>query len=70
MEDREAMKARVRELAARVWDVPAIEARYRRLLQDGIAPRRLDPAAVVSARSTILDRVQRRAEEYEYLGHN
>ena len=70
MENREGMKARVQELAARVWDVPAIEARYRKLLQDGIAPRRLDPAAVVSAQAGILDRVQRRAEEYEYLGHN
>jgi hypothetical protein len=70
MEDRDGMKARVQELAARVWDVPAIEARYRRLLQDGIAPRRLDPAAVVSAQAVILDRVQRRAEEYEYLGHS
>jgi hypothetical protein len=64
------MKARVQALAARAWDVPAIEARYRRLLQDGIAPRRLDPAAVVAAQADILDRVQRRAEEYEYLGHN
>ena len=64
------MKARVQALAARAWDVPAIEVRYRRLLQDGIAPRRLDPAAVVAAQADILDRVQRRAEEYEYLGHN
>jgi len=64
------MKARVQELAARVWDVPAIEARYRRLLQDGIAPRRLDPAALIAAQAGILDQVQRRAEEYEYLGHN
>jgi hypothetical protein len=70
MDDRDVMKTRVRDLAARVWDVPAIEARYRRLLQDGIAPRRLDPAAVVAAQAAILDRVQRRAEEYEYLGHN
>jgi hypothetical protein len=70
MDDRDVMKTRVRDLAARVWDVPAIEARYRRLLQGGIAPRRLDPAAVVAAQAAILDRVQRRAEEYEYLGHN
>ena len=70
MLDRDALKARVRELAARAWDVPAIEARHRKLLQDGIAPRRLDPAAGVAAQAAILDRVQRRAEEYEYLGHN
>ena len=70
MEARETMQARVRELAARAWDVPAIGARYRALLLDGIPPRRLDPAAVVAAKAVILDRVQRRAEEYEYLGHN
>ena len=70
MEDREGMKARVQELASRDWSVAAIEARYRKLLQDGIAPRRLDPAAVIAAQSVTLDRVQRRAEEYEYLGHN
>jgi len=70
MEDRKGMKARVQELASRDWSVAAIEARYRKLLQDGIAPRRLDPAAVVAAQAGILDRVQRRAEEYEYLGHN
>lgn len=70
MDEREAVKARVQELAARDWNVAAIEARYRKLLQDGIAPRRLDRAVVVSAQAVILDRVQRRAEEYEYLGHN
>ena len=70
MDEREALKARVQELAARDWNVAAIEARYRTLLQDGIAPRRLDRAAVVSAQAVILNWVQRRAEEYEYLGHN
>jgi hypothetical protein len=70
MDEREAVKARVQELAARDWNVAAIEARYRKLLQDGIAPRRLDRAAVIAARPLILDRVQCRAEEYEYLCHN
>jgi hypothetical protein len=70
MDEREALKARVQELAARDWGVAAIEARYRRLLQDGIAPRRLDPAAVAAAKTSILDRMQLRAEEYEYLGHS
>ena len=62
MENREGMKARVQELAARVWDVPAIEARYRRLLQDGIAPRRLDPAALIAAQAGILDVAPQRAQ--------
>jgi hypothetical protein len=70
MNGRDAVKVRVRELAARAWDIPTIQARYRRLLQDGIVPRRLDPAALVAAKASALDRVQHRAEEYEYLGHN
>jgi hypothetical protein len=70
MADIEHLKARVEALAARHWDLPAIEARYRRLLLEGIAPRAIDPRAVVACRTEILDRLQRRAEEYEYLGHN
>jgi hypothetical protein len=70
MNGRDAVKVRVRELAARAWDIPTLQARYRRLLQDGIAPRRLDHSVVIAAKPAILDRVQRRAEEYEYLGHN
>lgn len=31
MADYEALKIRVQELAERVWDVPAIEARYKEL---------------------------------------
>lgn len=70
MADHERMKARVQELAERTWDLPGIEARYRRLLLDGISPKLLDAGALVARRAEILDRIQRRAEEYEYLGHN
>ena len=35
MADYEALKTRVQELAARVWDVPAIEARYKKLAVEG-----------------------------------
>lgn len=70
MADVVALKLRVQELAGRTWDLPAIQARYRRLLMEGIAPRPLDPQALLSRSREILDRVQSRAEEYEYLGHN
>ena len=69
MTECEQMRERVRELAARVWDVPAIAARYGKLLAQGIPRTLRDPAS--SARTPeILARVQRKAEEYEYLGHN
>ncbi len=69
MPDRDLVQARVRELAGRDWDLGSIEARYRTLLTEGI-PRRLDRQVVLSRRAEILDRVQRRAEEYEYLTHS
>jgi len=69
MPDRDLVQARVRELAGRDWDLGSIEARYRTLLAEGIS-RRLDRQVVLSRRAELLDRVQRRAEEYEYLTHS
>jgi hypothetical protein len=69
MPDRDLVQARVRELAGRDWDLGSIEARYRTLLAEGI-PRRLDRQVVLSRQGELLDRVQRRAEEYEYLTHS
>ena len=63
-------RERVHELAARAWDVRAFEARYRTLLAEGISRVALDPETLVAQARTILDRIQRKAEEYEYLGHN
>jgi len=70
MTDIQKLKTRVAELAARRWNLPGIEARYRRLLLEGISPRRLDPATLGARRTELLGRVQTRAEEYEYLGHS
>jgi len=61
---------RVRDLAVRAWDVPGIVARYRRLLVDGIPRKDLDVSGILTRTQEILDRVQWKAEEYEYLGHN
>ncbi len=69
MTDREALRARLEELAARDWDVSAIEARFDKLCREGI-PRRPLAKADSAERAKILDRVQRRAEEYCYLLRN
>jgi C_GCAxxG_C_C family probable redox protein len=69
MTDREALRARLEELAARDWDVAAIEARFDKLCREGI-PRRPLAKADSAERAEILDRVQRRAEEYCYLLRN
>lgn len=70
MPDYAALKKRVDELAARQWDTPAIEARVRRLAKDGIPRKKLDPKEVLADRQQILDRVQLRAEEYNFILKN
>lgn len=70
MADYGALKARVQELADRKWDVAAIEARARKLVAEGIPRKELDRAEVLANRQQILDRVQRRAEEYNLIARN
>jgi len=70
MADSEALRARVQELAERTWDAPALEARIRKLSRDGIPRRRLDPQEMRANKAPILNRVQRRAEEYNFILKN
>jgi C_GCAxxG_C_C family probable redox protein len=70
MADYDALRARVQELAARQWDVPALEARIRKLSKDGIPRKMLDPKELRANREQVLDRVQRHAEEYNFILKN
>ena len=70
MADYDVLKAKVQELAARDWDMRAIEARYRRLAKEGIAKEPRAPAEILANRQQILDRVQRLGEEYNYFARN
>jgi len=70
MADYEALKAKVQELAERDWDVPAIVARWKRLLAEGISKKTLDRDEILAHKQEILDRVQRRGEEYNFLARN
>ena len=70
MADHSALKAKVQELANRDWDEPAIEARCRKLLEDGIPRKDLDPQYLLANKQQILDRVQKRAEEYNFFARN
>jgi C_GCAxxG_C_C family probable redox protein len=70
MADYEALRARVQELADRRWDMPALEARIRKLSRDGILRKKLDPKEMPANREQILDRVQRQAEEYNLILKN
>jgi len=69
MADYKALQARVHELAERDWDIPAIEARVKKLAA-GIPRKRLDREEILANKQQILDRVQRRAEEYNLLARN
>jgi C_GCAxxG_C_C family probable redox protein len=70
MADYEALKARVQELAEKEWDVPTIEARYKKLATEGIPKKALNRAEILANIQQILDRVQRRGEEYNFLARN
>ena len=70
MADDEVLKARVQELADKVWDVPAIEDRLKKLAREGIPRKTLPADEILANKQQVLERVQRRAEEYEYLSHN
>jgi C_GCAxxG_C_C family probable redox protein len=64
------LKIKVQELAERNWDRPAIEARYQKLAAEGIPRKTLDREEILAHKEEILDRVQRRAEEYNFLACN
>ena len=70
MADDAALKKRADELGNRVWDVAGLEARIRKLSAEGIPHKSLDPKDIVARKQEILDRVQRRAEEYNFILKN
>jgi C_GCAxxG_C_C family probable redox protein len=70
MADYEALKAKVDELAERAWDVAAIEARVKKMVKEGIPKKKLDPKKILASKEQILDRVQVRAEEYNFFFKN
>jgi C_GCAxxG_C_C family probable redox protein len=70
MADYEALKKRVQELAERVWDVQAIEARVKKLSEKGIPKKKLDLKKILANKEQILDRIQLRAEEHNFILKN
>jgi C_GCAxxG_C_C family probable redox protein len=70
MADNAALRAKVTELEIRKWDDKALEARIRYLMEKGIQRKKLDPKELKAHKKEILDRVQLRAEEYNYILKN
>jgi len=70
MTDYAALKKKVDELAEREWDVAGIQARVNKMVAEGIPRKKLDPKEMRANKEEILDRVQRRAEEYNFVLKN
>jgi C_GCAxxG_C_C family probable redox protein len=70
MADNAALKKKADELGERVWDVAGLEARIRKFSAEGIPRKQLDPKDMLGRKQEILDRVQRRAEEYNFILKN
>jgi C_GCAxxG_C_C family probable redox protein len=64
------LHARLEELAERKWNMPAIEARCRIITDRGIPKRQLSRDSIIAEKQQILNRVQRRAEEYNFFAGN
>jgi C_GCAxxG_C_C family probable redox protein len=70
MADYEILNAKLQELAIRDWDDAAIIARIKNLSENDIPKKVLDPQELLAKKNEILDRVQLRAEEYNYMLKN
>ena len=70
MADYEALKARVQELAEKPWDALTIGAWFKKLSAEGITKKKLDRDEILANKQQILARVQRKAEECNFLSHS
>ncbi len=70
MVDNAALRIRADALGERVWDVAGLQAKIRKLSSEGIPRKNLDPREMLAKKREILDRVQRRAEEYNFILKN
>lgn len=65
-----SLKDKVKELEERSWNLIDIEESFKKLAREGIPEKVLNPNQIISHKQEILNRVQLRGEEYEYLSHS
>ena len=70
MADYEALKKKVQELAGKTWDVEPIKAWFSKLDEEGIPRKTLLHKEIIASKEEVLERVQRKGEECEFLCHN
>jgi C_GCAxxG_C_C family probable redox protein len=68
--DYKYLKTKVQALAKGPIDRHAVEVKMRKLSTDGFPIQEADVMEMTARREEILDRVQKRAEEYEQVGHS
>ncbi len=70
MADYEALKKRVEELAEKTWNAGAIKAWFNKLGKEDIPRKTPLRREIIARKEEILDRVQRKGEECEFLSHS
>jgi len=70
MADLEALKKKVQELAGKAWDVEPIRVWFKKLDEEGIPRKTLLHKEIIASKEEVLERVQRKGEECEFLCHN
>jgi C_GCAxxG_C_C family probable redox protein len=70
MADYMALKKKVGELAERKWDIASVEARVKKLSSEDIPRKQLKKDELQANKEQILNRVQLRAEEFNYTIKN
>ena len=68
--DTSTLQSRLQELEERDWDRSAIESRCKNMMAHGITAKTLNRDDLTLNKQEILDRVQRRAEEYNFVLRN
>jgi hypothetical protein len=70
MVDKETLNKKIQELVERAWDTEVINAWFNKLSEEGIPRKTLLREEIIANKATILDRVQRKGEECEFLSHS
>ncbi|HEY51505.1 MAG TPA: hypothetical protein G4O20_06845 [Dehalococcoidia bacterium] len=70
MADYEALKKRIQELAEKSWDSEPIRAWFNKLSEEDIPRKTLLREEIIARKQEVLDRVQRKGEECEFLSHS
>jgi hypothetical protein len=70
MVEHATLNEKIQELVDRDWDIEAINAWFGKLNTESIPRKTLLKKEIIAGKEEILDRVQRKAEECEFLSHS